>query len=98
MPLQDGTLLESFVISNSVISNRMEVAFGQFCCKSNLDVSVHEEYVDHRLSTGPIPASLQAAAVLLSHNLLQGSIPQHLLDGGDPLQKWVAVSTSVSRF
>eukprot|EP00971_Amphidinium_carterae_P016219 319689-Amphidinium_carterae.2 len=49
------------------------------------------------LSTGPIPASLEAPAVLLSHNLLQGSIPQHLLEGQDRLEKWVTASTSVSR-
>eukprot|EP00971_Amphidinium_carterae_P230149 4567820-Amphidinium_carterae.1 len=47
--------------------------------------------------SGPIPASLESPAVLLSHNLLQGSIPEHLLYGWDRLQKWVAVSTSVSR-
>eukprot|EP00971_Amphidinium_carterae_P169107 3350030-Amphidinium_carterae.2 len=48
------------------------------------------------LSTGPILGSLHALAVLLSHNLLQGSIPQHVFDGWDPMEKWVAARTSVS--
>eukprot|EP00971_Amphidinium_carterae_P144968 2872327-Amphidinium_carterae.1 len=48
------------------------------------------------LSTGPIPGSLEAPAVLLSDNLLEGAIPEHLLDGRDPLEKWVAARTSVS--
>eukprot|EP00971_Amphidinium_carterae_P268059 5318093-Amphidinium_carterae.1 len=46
------------------------------------------------LSTGPIPGSLEAPIVLLSHNLLEGSIPRHLLDGRDPVEKWVAARTS----
>eukprot|EP00971_Amphidinium_carterae_P055310 1090216-Amphidinium_carterae.1 len=51
------------------------------------------------LSTGPIPDEmLKAPAVLLGHNLLQGSIPEHLLDGQDSVQKWVGVSISVSTF
>eukprot|EP00971_Amphidinium_carterae_P224217 4448547-Amphidinium_carterae.1 len=45
---------------------------------------------------GPIPGSLDAPAVLLSHNLLEGSIPRHLLDGRDALEKWVAARTSES--
>eukprot|EP00971_Amphidinium_carterae_P264630 5249434-Amphidinium_carterae.1 len=49
-------------------------------------------------SRGPIPPSLMADAVLLSHNLLQGTLPQHLLDAKDPLEKWVAANTSVSRW
>eukprot|EP00971_Amphidinium_carterae_P059557 1177757-Amphidinium_carterae.1 len=46
------------------------------------------------LSTGPMPGSLEATAVLLGHNLFEGSIPEHLLDGRDPLQKWVVARTS----
>eukprot|EP00971_Amphidinium_carterae_P095871 1897348-Amphidinium_carterae.4 len=50
------------------------------------------------LSKGPIPGSLEISALCLSHNLLEGSIPQHLLDGRVPGEKWVAARTSESMF
>eukprot|EP00971_Amphidinium_carterae_P282350 5605413-Amphidinium_carterae.2 len=40
---------------------------------------------------------MEAPAVLLSHNLLEGAIPQHLLHGRDALEKWVVARTLESR-
>eukprot|EP00971_Amphidinium_carterae_P012810 252560-Amphidinium_carterae.1 len=62
---------------------------------------VHARFLGNidSLSTGPIPALPEAPHVLLSHNLLQGSIPQRLLDGRvlrGGREKWVAASISVS--
>eukprot|EP00971_Amphidinium_carterae_P172539 3420212-Amphidinium_carterae.1 len=46
------------------------------------------------LPKGAIPETRKAPIVLLGHNRLEGSIPEHLLDSRDPLQKWLVARTS----
>eukprot|EP00971_Amphidinium_carterae_P077999 1543279-Amphidinium_carterae.1 len=88
------------VVLDQILSlNTSKTVFdGMKLCSNHLYTVSYRMLFNRSCSVSPIPGSLKATAVGLGHNLLEGSIPEPLLDGRDPgwdpLQKWVVARTS----
>eukprot|EP00971_Amphidinium_carterae_P284676 5651992-Amphidinium_carterae.1 len=83
-----ATAGSDLLINNNCFAGTVPAAFKGLSLVLTLDLS--QNYFE-----GSIPAWLQAQAILISHTLLAGSIPQQALAGSSPVQKWVVADASV---